>query len=93
MRIKNVAAAGNRTQADLLPVADDAAHIKLAVDVVESLGDMLLLHGSLSDGEEFTAQLASRDNQVVSGDLVGLKAQENSLHYFAAATGKRISRD
>lgn len=67
----------------------DQANLILEVDVVEPLGDLVLLHGKVGSGDEFTVQLPSRSHPVKTGDKVPLRADPDVLHFFDVNTGRR----
>ena len=73
-------------------VAADAADIAswpLRVEMVEMLGAERLVYGRLGDAA-FTLRIDGTDTPPRPGDVVLLKAPAERLHWFDAATGRRV---
>ncbi|MDA8052261.1 MAG: sn-glycerol-3-phosphate ABC transporter ATP-binding protein UgpC [Rhodospirillales bacterium] len=71
----------------LLPAAEAARGLSLAVDLVEPLGSETLLHGRLPGGAALTVQLPG---MVPVGDAVAVALPAASLHVFDAESGRRL---
>lgn len=73
---------------DMQLVEASESHIALNVDVVEQLGDLMLLHGKVGS-HDLTVQLATRSCRVASGEKVRLRIDGDAMHFFKS-DGKRI---
>ncbi len=75
--------------ADIVP--DDPAGWQLKVEVVEMLGAERLVYGRLC-GQQFIVRMDETLPPPRAGDTVTLAETPQHLHWFDAATGKRVER-
>ena len=75
---------------DIEVVEREQAHVLLEVDVIEPLGDLMLVHGKIDSKTDLTVQLASREHKITAGEQLPLRFDTSSLHYFDRGNGRRI---
>ncbi len=73
----------------LVPAADGAGAIRLAVDLVEALGADTLVHGRLGADAVVTVRLPG-STRVAEGDRLPLAVPAEAIHLFDRASGARL---
>jgi multiple sugar transport system ATP-binding protein len=71
--------------------AGDAAAIRAKADVVEYLGDEVLLHVTVQGHEGDVVAVVSSEHRVKPGDVLDLKLPLEKLHLFDKATGEALA--
>jgi sn-glycerol 3-phosphate transport system ATP-binding protein len=61
----------------------------MTVEMVEALGAEHLIHGNLA-GQGIVLSEAGMEDKLADGDRIGLVAAPGKLHWFDAATGRRV---
>ncbi len=74
---------------DMRVVAPEAGDFRAEVFTAEQLGDSTLV--TIRLGGDLLAVKADKDCPARIGDIVGLKFEPASLHFFATATGERLA--
>ena len=70
-------------------VAPEAGDFRAEVFTAEQLGDSTLV--TIRLGGDLLAVKADKDCPARIGDIVGLRFDPASLHFFATATGERLA--
>ena len=73
---------------DHVAIAGPDADVQFQVELVEELGEMQLVHGTVGDGQPITVRLADRAD-TKSGDRIGIRLDPGAALFFDA-DGQRI---
>ena len=74
----------------LEPVSRDAATLELSVDLVDALGADSLVHGQLADNGPTLTVRVDGAMPVRTDDLLPLALSADDVHFFDAASGRRL---